>query len=154
MISPNYRFSFTAEASPEDILGKIRQVSEWWTRHIAGSTERLDEMFTVMFGETFVTFVVVEQDSQQREVWRVSDCNLQWVRDKKEWRDTEISWELEVNGNRTTVVMTHCGLTPGAECYERCETGWNFYVGESLRRFITEGAGMPDTESARRPVTN
>jgi hypothetical protein len=39
--------------------------------------------------------------------------------------------------------MTHIGLVPGVECYEDCKKGWNFYVGESLFRWMTEGKGLP-----------
>ena len=41
--------------------------------------------------------------------------------------------------------MTHVGLTPDKECYEDCNKGWSFYVGESLRKLITEGKGLPGT---------
>ena len=39
--------------------------------------------------------------------------------------------------------MTHVGLVPGIECYEDCEKGWDFYIKESLFKFLTEGKGLP-----------
>ena len=40
--------------------------------------------------------------------------------------------------------MTHIGLVPKVECYEKCEAVWKFFVGESLRKLLNENMGMPD----------
>jgi hypothetical protein len=42
--------------------------------------------------------------------------------------------------------MTHAGLVPGVECYGNCEKGWDFYVGESLLRLLTENTGLADQQ--------
>ena len=44
----------------------------------------------------------------------------------------------------TTVTMTHAGLTPAVERFEACKAGWNFHVGESLFKLLTEDIGLPD----------
>jgi hypothetical protein len=42
--------------------------------------------------------------------------------------------------------MTHVGVVPRAECYADCKKGWDFYVGESLLRLLTENEGLPDQQ--------
>jgi hypothetical protein len=45
----------------------------------------------------------------------------------------------------TELTFTHIGLTPQVECFDQCEKGWDYFIGESLYKLITEGAGLPDT---------
>lgn len=65
------------------------------------------------------------------------------LKNKKEWKDTEIIWGFQSSGEVTEVHMTHLGLKPGIECFEDCTKGWNFFLGESLLHFLNEGTGLP-----------
>jgi hypothetical protein len=38
-------------------------------------------------------------------------------------------------------------LVPELDCFDACSKGWSYYVGESLRRRITTGAGKPDPKA-------
>ena len=76
-------------------------------------------------------------------VWKVTDCNLHWINNKKEWNSTEVVFEISEKKNSTQIDFTHVGLVPGVECYQDCETGWNEHVTLSLVKFINEGKGMP-----------
>ena len=81
-------------------------------------------------------------------VWQVTDCNLHWLKGKKEWNDTKVVWEVSPENKSTTRIrMTHSGLVPGIECYDDGKKGWDFFVGESLRKLLTENKGLPDLES-------
>ena len=78
----------------------------------------------------------------------MTDCNLHWLKDKKEWKGTDAVWEVSRNnGTTVTAQMTHIGLVSGIECYDECKKGWNFYLGESL---LTENKGLPDQENKSR----
>ena len=80
----------------------------------------------------------------KRVVWDTLDCNLHWMKDKKEWKGTQIVWEILPVKDASRVEMTHVGLRPGIECFEDCRKGWNHYVKASLYRLIDEGKGDPD----------
>ena len=82
-------------------------------------------------------------------VWLVTDCNLTWLKDIKEWNGTRIEWKVSTVNNLTQISMTHVGLVPGIECYNDCEKGWNFHIGTSLFKLITEGVGMPDVSTRK-----
>jgi len=77
-------------------------------------------------------------------VWLVTDCNLDWINDKKEWKGTKIDWKVLQKNGSTQIDFTHIGLTPGIECYDSCEKGWTFYITDSLANLISEGKGRPD----------
>jgi hypothetical protein len=143
MKKTDYHTSFTADVAPAEAFNGIRDVAAWWAKNLKGSTERPGDVFTVSFGKTFVTFRVTESLPCERIVWKVTDCHLHWINDKKEWKDTTIIWEISPSGEGTKIDMTHIGLVPGAECYSDCEAGWNEHIGESLFRYLTSNEGMP-----------
>lgn len=144
MKQQNFHSSITANISAREAFERIGQVSDWWTVGVRGDSRKLGDAFTVRFGETFVDFEIVEVVPDKRIVWLVTDCNLPWIKNKKEWKDTRIEWNVSTNHAVTQIDMTHVGLFPGVECYDKCEAGWNFYVGESLRKLLAEGEGLAD----------
>jgi hypothetical protein len=150
MSANNYHFSFTTKVSPAEAADKIWRISDWWTSKVTGTAEHKGDVFTVNFGETFVTLVVAEELPATGFVWAVTDCNLHWLKNKNEWNGTQIVWAISSAGGETTISMTHIGLVPEVECYENCRKGWNFYVGECLRRLMDEDKGLSDMEKARR----
>jgi hypothetical protein len=143
MKQQDYTKTIRSKASPRETTKQIDRVGAWWTASFTGSAQKVGDTFGVRFGETFVNFQVVEH-TDRRIVWQVTDSLLPWLKDRTEWTGTHVVWEITVVGDETTVQMTHEGLVPQVECYENCEKGWNFYVGESLRKLLAEGAGMPD----------
>jgi len=109
-----------------------------------GHSEKLNDVFTVRFGETFITVKIVELIPGKKIGWHVIDCYKDWLKDKKEWKDTTMSWEISTEKNSTLINFTHIGLVPGIECYGGCEKAWNFYVKESLFKLLTAGKGTPE----------
>ena len=108
-----------------------------------GKTEALNERFTVDFGTTWVDFQITEFEPGKRVVWKVTDCNLEWIKDKKEWNSTAVVFEIAEMKEATKIDFTHVGLVPSFECYEDCRAGWTEHVTGSLVMFINEGKGMP-----------
>lgn len=144
MSQKDYKTSISANITANEAQKRINNVSEWWTKNFKGSANKVNDKFTVRFGETFVDFQINEVVSGKKIVWSVTDCYLHWLNDKKEWNDTIIEWEIASNGKSTKINMTHVGLVPEVECYNDCRKGWNFYVNESLFKLLTEGKGIPD----------
>ncbi|HUZ94244.1 MAG TPA: SRPBCC domain-containing protein, partial [Edaphobacter sp.] len=107
------------------------------------------DTFTVRWDDTFVDFAVIELVPSKRIVWRVTDCNLPFVKDKKEWKDTQVVFDFSSDHQATTVTMTHAGLTPVVECYNACRKGWDFYILESLQNLLSENRGLPDMQGRR-----
>ncbi len=143
MKNENYKISIDVHGDTKTAFENICSVAGWWTSNMEGSTNKLNDVFTVHFGDTFVTFQITGFNFYAKIVWSVTDSKLPWLNDKKEWNNTRIIWEISEENNSTKITMTHAGLIPAVECYENCEKGWNFYVGQSLLKLINEGKGMP-----------
>jgi len=77
-------------------------------------------------------------------VWHVTDCYLPFQEDKTEWKNTDVVFEIEENGEATKINFTHIGLVPQAECYQNCVKGWNQYFNGSLLNLLTTGKGQPN----------
>lgn len=150
MNQQNYNCNITANITTQEAIKNINHVWDWWATNFEGSAEKLNDIFTVRLEETFVIFKVIEISGNDKIVWQVTDCNLHWLKDKKEWKDTRIEWEISTKGNLTTIHFTHIGLVPEIECYQDCRKGWTFYITKSLLQLITEGKGLPETPKAVR----
>jgi hypothetical protein len=140
----DFHKTITVSASAEEAMKKISQVNAWWKKDFSGSAEKLDNAFTVPFGApSFVEFVVSEFSPGKKLAWKVTDCYLPWFKDKKEWNNTEVVFQLSQNNGKTKIDFTHMGLTPEVECYDVCEKGWNGHI-NTLEKFINEGKGLSE----------
>ena len=147
MTKQDYRLSISAPVSAYDAFDKIARVSEWWAKDYEGSARSVGDVFTVRFGrtfdETFVDFKITDAVPGSKAVWHVTNSYLPWLKDKTEWNDTNVVFEVSASQSETTVTMTHEGLVPEVECFNACVQGWNQYFGQSLKQFLTDGHGMP-----------
>ena len=136
-----------ANASAEEAMKKISQVNLWWKKDFYGSAEKLNDTFTVPFGElngekSFVDFTISELVPNKKVTWKVTDCYLPWFKDKKEWNNTEVVFKLSEGNGNTKIDFTHIGLVPEVECYEACEKGWDGHVTKDLEKFINKGKAI------------
>ena len=143
MNQQDYNVSITVNATVEEAFNAINNITAWWSTDFEGNSEKLNDTFTVRFGETFITIKITEFIPYQKIGWQVIDCYKHWLKDKKEWQGTSMSWEISTENNSTQINFTHVGLVPGIECYNGCEGAWNEYIKESLFKLITEGKGIP-----------
>jgi hypothetical protein len=140
---PDFTTTLWVDKTPEEISQAIDNVSGWWTTNVKGNSEKSNDVFTVHFGETFITLQIVAHLPGKKIVWEVIDCYKHWLKDKKEWKGTKINWEISIEKNVTQIHFTHIGLVPGIECYNGCEKAWNFYINESFLKLLNEGKGQP-----------
>jgi hypothetical protein len=146
-IIKDFSYSFTVNASATETMKKISQVNLWWAKKFKGKAEKLNDEFSVYFGgpeDTFVDFRISEVIPDKKIVWLVTDCNLHWINDKKEWNNTEIIYTLTTEGGKTRIDFVHKGLVPGSECYDSCEAGWTHHLKDGLIKLIDEGEGFPE----------
>jgi hypothetical protein len=144
MEKKSYHKIILVNASSKEAMKKISQVNLWWAKNVKGNSEKLGDKFTVDFGKTYVDFEISELVPDKKVVWKVTDCNLDWIQAKKEWNGTEVVFEISKKEKATEIKFTHIGLVPGVECYNDCEAGWNGHLTNSLVGLINEGKGMPE----------
>jgi len=143
MTNKNFHKTIKVNVSAEEAMKKICHVNKWWAKKVKGKSEKQNDKFTADFGETFVDFQISELIPNKKVVWKVTDCNLHWIINKKEWNGNEVVFEISEKKNATQIDFTHIGLVPGAECYEDCEVGWTEHITVSLVKYINDGKGMP-----------
>ena len=145
MEKQNYTASLKVDAPPQEVFKSINNVTEWWTENLEGSSQKLNDEFTVQFGNIhYSSQKLVEFIPNKKVVWLVTDSHLSWIKDKQEWTNTKISFEIISKGTYTQLIFTHIGLVPEIECYNDCRKGWDQYIKNSLFRLLTSGKGQPD----------
>jgi len=153
MNTKDYTTAIAVNATTEQAFNSINNIALWWSEDLTGQSQKLNDVFTVRFGETFITIKIVELIPEQKIVWHVIDNYKHWLQyNKREWLNTTISWEISAAENGTKIACTHVGLVPGIECYDGCENAWNFYIKESLFKLLTEGKGIPQLKPALNKV--
>ena len=145
MKKQDFNTSFTVDRSPEDVFRAINDVREWWPGEIDGDTDRLGAEFTYRYRDMHTsTQKVTEFVPGKKVVWHVTDAELTFVKDTKEWVGTEIVFEIAREGGKTELRFTHAGLTPAFQCYGGCSNAWGALVGNNLRNLVTSGKRQPD----------
>jgi hypothetical protein len=140
----DFTATISANITAKEAFNGINSVSKWWTKNTAGNTENEGDVFTVIFGETFATFKIIEMIGNKKIIWLTTDCNLHWMKNKKEWKGTKMSFEIAAIDGGTQIIFTHIGLVPEIECFTDCSAGWTHYITQSLFKLLTEHKGIPD----------
>jgi hypothetical protein len=94
MNTQDYRSTISANISAKVAFDKLARVSEWWTKCVTGNAQKVGDTFKVDWGQTWVAFKIAEAVPYERIVWQVTDCHLHWLKDKTEWQDTNVVWDL------------------------------------------------------------
>jgi len=145
MTNKNFTTTFSVDQTPEEVFKAINHVRGWWSEEIEGGTDKLGDQFRYHYKDVHrCKMKITEVIPGKKVVWRVLDNYFNFIEDKSEWKDTEISFEISRKGNKTEVRFTHVGLVPEYECFDVCSNAWGSYINGSLRSLITTGKGKPN----------
>ena len=149
MTTSDFSITLLVDQTPEDVYRAINNVRGWWTEDMEGSSQKLNDEFTVRFFDDIqvTTQKLVEIIPDKKVVWLVTKSELNFLEDRHEWNDTRISFEITEKGNKTQLRFTHLGLVPKIECYKDCSAGWTRYIKGSLLELLTNGKGKPELKS-------
>jgi hypothetical protein len=144
MKKQDYNASLTVDVTPHEAFKSINSVTKWWTENLEGSSRKLNDEFTVRFDDVHLSKQkLVELIPDKKVVWLVTDSKLNFVKEKQEWTNTKISFEIAEKNGKTQIKFVHYGLVPEVECFEGCTKGWDQYIKGSLFKLLTEGKGKP-----------
>jgi hypothetical protein len=139
----DYSTSILVDKSSEEVFDDINNVSGWWQGEITGDTEKVGDEFTYQMGDVhFSKQKVIESLPGKRVVWLVTESEIDFVSDKKEWVDTKIVFDIIPEGDKTRLTFTHHGLVPAIECYGSCSGAWQSLIEKSLFSYIETGKGV------------
>ena len=150
----DFTTTLLVDQTPEKAFNAINNVRGWWTENSEGSTQELNDEFTVRFGETFITMRIAEMIPERKVVWLVTDCYKHWLKNNKtEWTGTKISFDISEKDYKTQILFTHFGLIPTLECFYGCANAWSEYLHQSLPGLITKNKGKPTPKESRKKAT-
>ena len=138
--------------APEEAFNAINNVRGWWSEEIEGDTDKVNDEFSYHYEDVHhFRMKLVEVVPDKKVVWHVLDNYFKFTKDKSEWKDTKIIFEISEKDNQTQIHFTHLGLVPEYECYDICKNAWTQYIQTSLFNLITTGKGQPNATG--KPTT-
>lgn len=143
----NFQKTIVFEANSQDKIfaALTNTIIKWWSEMFEGTSNQQGKSFTIRFGaNVFKSMLVEELIPNKKVVWKVTDSliDIPDLKNKTEWINTKIIWEIASKDKQTVLHLTHIGLTPKIECYNICEDGWHNFT-NSLTEFINTGIGQP-----------
>lgn len=140
----DYRTSITVDKTAEEVFSAVNDICGWWSTDFEGSAAKEGDVFTVRFGDTFITMRVIENIPYSKIVWQVIDSWKHWMKSNHtEWIGTTIVFEMKGSDNKVNLHFTHVGLAPALDCFQVCSDAWSGYINNSLRKLIETGKGQP-----------
>jgi hypothetical protein len=144
MKKQDFTTTFSVGQSPQEVFDAINNVRGWWSEEVDGSTDKLGAEFKFHHKDVHrSTQKITDLVPGKKVVWHVVDARLNFVKNKTEWKGTDVVFEITRKGDKTELRFTHVGLVPAFECYGDCSGAWGFYINDSLRSLITTGKGQP-----------
>lgn len=145
MESKDFKTSILVDKSPADIIDAIVNFRAWWSEEIEGITDQLNETFFYHYKDVHLCKIkLVEIIPDKKLVYKVLDNEFNFTKDKTEWINTKLIFDILPENGKTKLVFTHEGLVPTDECYNVCEDAWTSYIQGSLYSLITTGKGKPN----------
>lgn len=144
MTSKSFTATIAVDRPARAVFDAINEPRSWWWAGIEGRADEIGAESVFDSAPDHVwRFRVTELVPATKVVWRVFDSDMNFVQDRDEWNDTEITFELSETDGATHVRFTHVGLTPALECFDGCSAGWTGYLTDSLPRLLSAGQGRP-----------
>ncbi|MCW2264046.1 MULTISPECIES: SRPBCC domain-containing protein [Sphingobacterium] len=147
MENNNYTSTFKVDKDASTTFKAIKNFRGWWSEEIEGNTEKLGKTFLYHYKDIHLCKLkLVEEIPNVKLVYLVTDNEFNFIKDKTEWVNTKLIFDISNDDEQTKVTFTHEGLTPLDECFEICNDSWANYIQVSLKNLIETGIGNPNAK--------
>jgi hypothetical protein len=144
MDNQDFTTTILVDQTPKEAFDAINNVKGWWTENLEGSSQKLNDEFSVRFGTVhYSKQKLVEIIPDTKVVWLITDSKLTFIKDQNEWTGTKITFDITERGKQTQIRFTQTGLVPQIECFRDCSNAWTDYIQNSLFSLISTGKGHP-----------
>jgi hypothetical protein len=145
MTTTDFTTTLLVAQAPKQVFDAIINVRGWWSEEIEGRTDKPQSEFNYHYEDVHRSKMkIMEWVPNEKIVWLVLDNYFKFTKDKTEWKDTKIIFDISEKVGKTELRFAHLGLVPQYECFEICRDAWTNYIQNSLRSLITTGKGMPN----------
>lgn len=140
----NYSYHLSTNKSAREIFDLLLNIKTWWSgiyqETITGKSRKINEEFTFSAGKGmhFSKQKLVEIIQNKKLVWEVTESDLSFLENPKEWEHTKLIFDIVESKDKTEIIFTHEGLEPKIECYGDCSTAWTQYL-QNLDAKLKEG---------------
>ena len=150
MKNSSFTTRIEVDNSPEDVFNHLKDVTKWWSKDFEGSSGQLNDEFIIHHpNQHFSKQKLVEVIPNKKIVWLVGESTLYWLqKDKHEWTNTKMIFEITTAGDKTILHFTHEGLVPEKECYAMCEKGWTMIIKNWFVHFLAYEKESPEMNKA------
>lgn len=144
METQDFTTTIIIAATPKEVFDAVNNVRGWWSENIEGETDKPGSTFLYHYQDVHrCRMKITECTPDKKVVWQVADNYFKFTKDKSEWKDTHVIFEIFEKDGTTQLKFTHQGLVPQYECFKICHDAWTYYIQESLKMLITTGTGNP-----------
>lgn len=141
MSGNNFQFTFTTTQSPNEVFKHLLNPKNWWVglfnETIEGKSNEINDEFSFKAGNGahYTNHKLIELVTDETIVWIVTESNMTFLENPKEWDNTKICFFIEKENELTKVTFIHDGLNPQIECYNNCSSAWTQYLQKLKNNF-------------------
>lgn len=136
----NYQQNVSINADTSSVFKALTEQLELWWGKTDFPVQKVNDEFTIWFGDAFWKFRIEEFIPDQKLTWKCIDGQPEF---NNEWVGTTCFWEIKPNESETELSFTHDGLTPEFKCYDICAPTWDMFITQSIKSFLEIGKGTP-----------
>lgn len=145
MNTKDFNTSIVVEQTANVAFKAIQNFRAWWSEEIEGDTEKPNETFFYHYKDVHLCKLkLIDAVPDKKLVYLVVDNVFNFTKDKTEWVNTILIFDISAEGPLTKIHFTHQGLVPEYECYNVCNDAWTSYIQGSLKSLIATGLGKPN----------
>ena len=113
MATTNFTTSFVVDQTPEQVFNAVTNVRGWWSEEIEGGTAKLNDEFDYHYKDVHKSKMkLIEVVPNKKVVWLVLDNYFKFTKDKTEWKNNKIVFDITEKDNQTQLQFTQVGLVP------------------------------------------
>jgi len=138
------RHTFQIKAAPEELLKAItrgEEIAQWWTT----SANLLPEegavgLFQWSNYHWTVEILLKKLRKDELVIWKCTSSNMQ---DTDAWEGSEMEFRISKLGHRSVKLDFLHANYKESPCFDVCNDGWRFVLGNSLKSYLETGKGFP-----------